>query len=340
MIALSLLDQSPIPSGSDATSAFANTLELAQRAEELGYRRYWVAEHHGTNSLAGSAPEVLIAHIAAQTSRIRVGSGGVMLPHYSALKVAEQFHVLATLYPGRIDLGIGRAPGGDRLASIALQRNRQHPADDDFLDQMAELLAWFDNRFSPEHPFSRMAPTPIPRVEPDLWLLSSSGYSAATAAHFGAGISWAHFINADGGPEALAHYRENFIAVRAGDEPRASVALGVICADTDEEAEILATSSQLRRLRSRLYGDQGPIPSVEEARNYPYTDGERKFLTESANAMIIGGPARVRQRIEEYAHLYGVDEVVVVTITHDHKARIHSYELLAEAFDLRPAEMP
>lgn len=336
MTVLSVLDQSPIPSGTDATGAFINTVELAQLAERLGYRRYWVAEHHGTNSLAGSAPEILIAHIAGATSTIRVGSGGVMLPHYSSLKVAEQFHVLATLFPGRIDLGIGRAPGGDRLASVALQRNRQHPVDDDFLDQMAELIAWFDNRFSSEHPFSRMAATPVPRVEPEVWLLSSSGYSAAAAAHFGAGISWAHFINPDGGPDGLAHYRKNFIALHDGDTPQTSVALSVICADSDEQAEVLATSSQLRRLRSRLYGDQGPIPSVEEARLYPYTEGERRFLNESGNRMIVGGPEKVRAEIEQLCEIYGVGEVVVVTITHDQRARLHSYELLADAFGLQP----
>ena len=335
MIALSVLDQSPIPSGADATTAFANTTELAQLADRLGYRRYWVAEHHGTNSLAGSAPEVLIAHLAASTSNIRVGSGGVMLPHYSSLKVAEQFHVLASLYPDRIDLGIGRAPGGDRLTMIALQRNREHPAGDDFLDQMAELIAWFSNRFPPEHAFSRTAATPVPRVEPAIWLLSSSGYSVAAAAHFGVGISWAHFISGEGGPDGLRHYRENFKAVREGDEPATSVALSVICADTDEEAELLATSSQLRRVRSRLYGEQGPIPSVAEALAYEYSDSERAFLADANNRMIIGGPETVRAEIEQHVATYGVGEVVVVTITHDHRARLRSYELLANEFDLR-----
>ena len=334
MIALSVLDQSPVPSGSDATTAFSNTVDLAQLVERLGYRRYWVAEHHGTNTLAGSAPEVLIAHIAAQTTSIRVGSGGVMLPHYSALKVAEQFHVLASLYPGRIDLGIGRAPGGDQLSSIALQRNRQNPAGDDFLDQMGELVAWYGKQFPAEHPFSRIAPTPIPRVEPSLWLLSSSGYSASAAAHFGAGISWAHFINPDGGAEGLRYYREHFSPRRDGDVPAESLAISAICADSDEEAQLLATSNQLRRLRSRLYGDSGPIPSVGEALAYPFSDAERAFLEQSSQRMVLGAPDKVRAEIEALATSYGVEEVVVVTITHDHDARRRSYELLAKAFDL------
>ena len=334
MVALSVLDQSPIPSGADATTALQNTIDLAQLVERLGYRRYWVAEHHGTNSLAGSAPEVLISTLAARTNHIRVGSGGVMLPHYSALKVAEQFHVLSSLYPDRIDLGIGRAPGGAQLASIALQRNRQHPAGDDFLDQMAELRAWFGDRFPDEHPFAKMQPTPLPRTEPEIWLLSSSGYSVAAAAHYGVGICWAHFINADGGPEAMASYRAQFVALEETDRPLTSVAVTVICADTDEEAELLAASSRLRRLRMRRYGDSGPIPSVQEALAYPYSDSDLAFLESSKRQMIIGSPERAKADIEALAQAYGVDEVVVLTITHDHEARRRSYELLAKAFDL------
>src|SRR5665213_2570194 len=230
MVTLSVLDQTPVPSGSTPGEAIANSVDLAQRTEALGYTRYWLAEHHGTYGLAGSAPELLIAHIAAKTSTIRVGSGGVMLPHYSALKVAELFRVLATMHPGRIDLGLGRAPGGTPLATLALQRNRKHPAGDDFLEQLAELRAWLADDFPDNHPFQRQPATPVPEIAPELWLLRSSGFSAQAAAHFGTGLCFAHFINAHGGPEAMAYYREHFARYRPEDTPRSSIAVRVVCA--------------------------------------------------------------------------------------------------------------
>jgi luciferase family oxidoreductase group 1 len=333
---LSVLDQSPIPSGSSVTRAFENSVDLARFCEALGYERYWLAEHHGTTGLAGSAPEVLIAHVAANTSAIRVGSGGVMLSHYSPLKVAEQFRVLEALHPGRIDLGIGRAPGSEQLAALALQRNREHPSSDDFIEQIAELLAWFDSSFPTEHPFSRLRATPIPDGAPELWLLSSSGYSAKVAAHFGAGLCFAHFISADGGPEAIETYRDLFRGDDEHDKPKASVAIGVICADSDEEAEHLAESGRLWRFRQRRYGERGPVPSVAEALAYSYSDIDRGLLEAGRGRAVVGGPERVRAEVEALALAYKVDEVVVVTITHDHGARRRSYELLAEMFSLTP----
>ncbi|HVB06390.1 MAG TPA: LLM class flavin-dependent oxidoreductase [Acidimicrobiales bacterium] len=330
--ALSVLDQSPMPEGSSASEVLANTVELAQLTERLGYRRYWLAEHHGTLGLAGSAPEILIAHVAAHTTSIRVGSGGVMLSHYSPLKVAEQFHLLESLHPGRIDLGLGRAPGGEPLTSIALQRNREHPAGDDFLEQLAELVAWFGGRFPEQHPFARLAATPLPEGNPPIWLLSSSGYSAAVAGHYGMGLCFAHFISDEGGPAAVEHYRARFTEAWPEDEPQATFAVGVICAESDAEADELATSADLWRLRSRRYNERGPVPSVASARAFPYSPTDRSFIEQSRQKLIVGSPGVVRERLETLAAAYGAEEIVIVTVIHDHAARLRSYELLAETF--------
>lgn len=336
MVTLSVLDQTPVPSGSTPTQAIANSVDLALRCEELGYARYWLAEHHGTHGLAGSAPELMVAHIAAMTKTMRIGSGGVMLPHYSALKVAEQFRLLSAMHPGRIDLGLGRAPGGTPLASIALQRNRNHPAGDDFLEQLAELRAWLEDDFPKTHPFAKQPATPVPDIAPALWLLSSSGYSAQAAAHFGVGLCFAHFINANGGPEAMAAYREKFAHYRDDDRPRTAIAVRVVCADTTEEAKRLSASTDLWRLRQRRYGEHGAVPTPEEALAYPYSDAERLVVVDSANRAIVGDQARVHDQLCALSSQYGTDEIMIVTITHDHGARRHSYELLAEAFALEP----
>jgi luciferase family oxidoreductase group 1 len=240
------------------------------------------------------------------------------------------------MHPGRIDLGLGRAPGGTPLASLALQRNRSHPSDDDFLEQMAELIAWLSESFPEQHPFAKMPATPVPEGIPELWLLSSSGFSAQAAAHFGIGLCFAHFINAEGGPEAVAQYREAFRPRNESDHPHAAVAVRVICADTDAEAQRLASSTDLSRLRQRRYGEHGTLPSPEEALAYPYTDIDRSFIVGSRNRAIVGDVEHVHNQLKALTNAYAVDEVIVVTITHDHAARRHSYELLAEAFDLTP----
>jgi luciferase family oxidoreductase group 1 len=340
MTTLSVLDQTPVSSGSTPTIAVANSVDLARLTESLGYYRYWVAEHHGTNGLAGAAPEVMIAHIATHTSTIRVGSGGVMLSHYSPLKVAELFRLLAVMHPGRIDLGLGRAPGGTPIATMALQRNRKHPAGDDFLEQLAELRAWLDDTFPEDHAFSKMPATPIPLIGPEMWLLSSSGYSAQAAAHFGVGMCFAHFINKDGGPEAMAYYRENFTPYVHDDVPQTAVAVRVICADTNAEAERLGASADLWRLRQRRFREHGTVPTPEEALSYEYTDVDRQIIADAQSRVIIGDQAKVHKELSELATRYGTDEIVVVTITHDHNARRHSYELLAEAFELQAPISP
>jgi luciferase family oxidoreductase group 1 len=323
---LSVLDQSPIAEGSTGGDALRNSIDLARWTDELGYHRYWVAEHHGTPMLACASPEVLIGTLAAATSRLRVGSGGVMLPHYSPFKVAEAFSMLSGLFPGRIDLAVGRAPGTDQLTTVALQRDRRQLAPDDFPQQLAELLAYLGDRLPPDHPFAPLAKT-LPGLpqRPDPWLLGSSPQSGIWAAEIGLPYAFADFIQAVGAPIA-ARYRERFQPSEWCAEPRVMVAVSAICAETDAEAERLAASS--RMAISLLYrGRLVPVPPVEKA---------LRFLAEHGldgvpwgRRVIVGAPATVRAGLEEVAEEYDADEVMVVTITHDHGARRRSYELVA-----------
>src|SRR4051794_30812902 len=260
--ALSVLDQSPISEGMSGADALRNTLDLAQLADDLGYVRYWVAEHHGTPMLASASPEALIGPIASATRNIRVGSGGVMLPHYSPLKVAETFSVLSGLYPGRIDLGLGRAPGTDQITTFALQRDRSRAMPDDFPDQLAELLAYLEDDLPAEHPFARLAKQLPGRPHaPELWLLGSSPQSAIWAAQLGLPYSFADFIN-PGGAEIAQVYRDRFTRGERLDEPRLSAAVWAIAAETTEEAQRLASSSRLTMGPRR----QGPITPVTHPR--------------------------------------------------------------------------
>src|SRR5918998_2237610 len=259
---LSVLDQSPIAAGSTGPQALANTLALARLADELGYHRYWVAEHHGGPMLAGPAPEVLIGPIAAATRRIRVGSGGVMLPHYSPLKVAEAFSLLSGLFPGRIDLGLGRASGTDPMTTYALQRDRRQAAPDDFPEQLAELLAYLEDRMPPDHPFHRLTELPGLPEAPVPWLLGSSMQSAVWAAEQGLPYAFADFINPRG-REIAAHYRSSFRPSESLAAPRLIVCSWVICADTEEEAELLTTSGRMAFTLLRQ-GRLIEVPPVEK----------------------------------------------------------------------------
>jgi luciferase family oxidoreductase group 1 len=277
MLRLSALDQSPVRSGGSPAEAIRETLDLARATDRLGYHRYWLAEHHSTPALAGPSPEVLIPEVAAVTSGIRVGSGGVMLQHYSALKVAEQFRVLETLHPGRIDLGIGRAPGSDQLTARALAG----PAGvgvDDFVGKVADVLGFLNGDLPPEHPFGSVLAMPTGPTTPEVWLLGSSDQSAMLAAHFGVGFSFAHFINADGGAEVTRAYTRAFKPSPAMAEPRASIAVFVVCAPTEEEAVRLAQSRDLFIVR--LYtGRMAPYPSVDEAAIRPWPRRRRTRTT-------------------------------------------------------------
>ena len=333
---VSVLDQSPIPEGLDGSDALRNTLDLARLAERLGYHRYWVAEHHGGPMLAGPAPEVLIGPIAAATSRMRIGSGGVMLPHYSPLKVAEAFSVLSGLFHGRIDLGIGRAAGTDPMTTFALQRDRRQASPDDFPQQLAELLGYLEDTLPEDHPFARLAATLPGRPHlPKVWLLGSSPDSATWAGQLALPYAFADFINPDGAVLADS-YRSTFAEHHPGSPPTVAVAVWAVCAETDEEAQYLAASSRMS-MRMLRQGRLIQVPPPEKASNYLRSIGEPvdSGFTPGRRG-VIGSPARVRAGLEEIASAYGAEEVIVVTITFDHDARKRSYELIAEAMGIDP----
>ena len=328
---LSVLDQAPISEGSTAADALRNSVDLGRLADELGYHRHWVAEHHGTPALACAAPEVLIEAIAAATTRIRVGSGGVMLPHYSPLKVAEQFSMLSGLHPERIDLGLGRAPGTDPVTTIALQRDRRQRPMDDFPEQLVELLGLLEGRLAPRHPFARLAGSLPGRPErPEVWLLGSSPQSAIWAAELGLPYSFADFINPNGAAIA-ADYRGRFVDSERLGAPLVMAAVIAICAETDEEAERLAAPSRMM-LSLLRQGQLVEIPPVDKALRYLET--RQKPAEGSGRRAIIGSPATVRAGLEEVAAEYGAEELAILTITHGHEERRRSYELIAEELGL------
>ena len=326
---LSILDQSPVIRGHDARRAILETLGLARRAEALGYHRYWLAEHHAIAALADPCPEVLVARLGAETSRLRIGTGGVLLPYYSAFRTAEAFRMLEALYPGRVDLGVGRAPGGDARTAQAVAGGG-FPDPEQFPQQVWELAAHLAGTLPPEHPYKRVRLQPEVQTAPEIWLLGSSDYSGALAAQLGMAFAFAHFINPRGGEEVMHAYRENF---RPGHErsPRTMVCTFAICGDDDEDAERLARPIDLRRLHMALNIDS-PVPTAEEAAAHPYTAAEREYVTGQRARALIGGPRRVREELEAMARRYGADELMVLTITGDYASRAQSYERLIGAF--------
>ncbi len=347
---LSVLDQSPVSAGHTPAEALANSLDLAQHADRLGYTRLWYSEHHAMEMLACTAPEILITRAAAATSRIRVGSGGVMLPHYSSFKVAEVFRTLHAMFPGRIDMGIGRAPGGGQLESLALRRVRQGPQPDDFPLQLAELQAYLNpQRFPADHPFRRVTVSPEASGAPDLWLLGSSMWSAVTAAAEGLPYAFAHFFSAQGTRQAIEFYRRNFQASRFQNDgrqrPEATIAIGVICAPTQEEAEFLHASVRLLQRRIRT-GDRRPVATPEDALKQltaipqapnpllSFTAGSFDEPDEEFPRYVVGTPDRVAARLRSIAQELEVGELIVNTITHSHEARLRSYTMLADAMEL------
>jgi luciferase family oxidoreductase group 1 len=329
-LALSVLDQCPVPSGSTGVDAIRHTLHLARATEALGYRRYWLAEHHNTTSLAATAPEVLVGAVAGATSTIRVGSGGVMLSHYSPFKVAEVFRTLAALHPGRIDLGVGRTAGADPVAEAALQYLPGVPGDERYDEKVVDLVGFIRGDLEPGHPFEAVRAMPDGGPPPALWLLGSSSHSGAVAAYLGLPFAFAHFITAAFGPQVMAAYHRGFQAATEGASPEAAVAVSVICAETDDEADRLARSADVWRLHPEGAG-RGPLLSPEEAAALPLTDLEQARIAQGREAMVVGGPERVRDRLTALAGAFGVEELLVVTICHDPEARVRSYRLLAEA---------
>ncbi|HVY06251.1 MAG TPA: LLM class flavin-dependent oxidoreductase [Burkholderiales bacterium] len=331
---LSILDQSPIISGHSSADALRATVALAQRADELGFYRYWLAEHHNMRGLADPCPEILVGHVASATKNIRVGTGGVMLPYYSPLKVAEVFRMHEALHPNRIDLGIGRAPGGDRMTANAM--NAQ--AFDDmngFPRQVFEVVGWLDRTLPDDHPFATVQAMPAGISSPEVWLLGSSDYSGALAAYLGLRFAFAHFINAHGGVEVSRAYRRDFRPSARESSPYAMVCAFVLCAETQRDAERLAASIDHRRLLMAV-GQESQIATVAEAQAYPYTDRDRAIIERERERAIIGTPDRVKARVEDLAAAYEADELMLITITGDYASRQRSYELLAAEFRLDP----
>ncbi len=331
-LALSVLDLAPVPSGTSAAEAARRTVDLARLADRLGYARYWFAEHHSMASVASSAPEILIAHVAAATRRIRVGSGGIMLPNHAPLRIAEAFHTLQALHPGRIDLGIGRAPGSEPATSRALRAfdGEQFPA------QLSEMLALSQGGLPAGHPLRRVKVMPEGVGLPPIWLLGSSGASARMAGSAGMGYSFASHFSPTPAAPAFAAYRQSFVPSAQFPRPHAILGVAVVCAASEERAQHLALTMDLARLRINR-GEFLPLPSPEEALAYPYSDVEREAVRQYREMSIVGAPDTVRRMIEAKARDSGADEVMLVSNLYDHGERLRSYELLAEIFGLAGA---
>jgi luciferase family oxidoreductase group 1 len=323
VVPLSVLDLVPVGTGTSATEALAASTALARRADELGFQRYWLAEHHGMPGIASSSPAVLIAHLAAATSRIRVGSGGVMLPNHQPLVIAEQFGTLDALHPDRIDLGIGRAPGTDQRTARALRRGTAPMGADDFPDQLVELISYFRGD-------GPVLAVPAKGARPTLWLLGSSDYSAQVAGMLGLPFAFAHHFSAQNTLPALAAYRERFRPSAVLQEPYAMIAAAVFTADTDAEARRLAMPSALQFLQLRK-GAPGLLPTPEEAAAQPLSELDQAFVEDRLGQQIIGSPDTVRDGVRELLERTAADELMIVTAMHGGADRIRSYELLHEA---------
>jgi len=331
MVPLSILDLSPISAGATGAQALRNSLDLAQLADRLGYVRYWVAEHHNLPSIASSAPDIMIGQIAAVTTRMRIGSGGVMLPNHAPLMVAERFKVLEALYPGRIDLGLGRAPGTDPATSYALRRRQGISEEDDFLERFNELMLLETRGFPAGHPFHNVRAMPADVKLPPIYLLGSSDYSAQLAGHIGAAFAFAHHFAHFDAAEAMQLYRDNFRPSPAHDKPFAILATHVICADSDPEAARLALSADLNLVR-RSKGEHLPLASPEDAAAYDYTPADRARVAQNRARIAVGAPESVKKQLTPLLAATQANELMVTTMVFSHEARKHSYELLARAF--------
>jgi luciferase family oxidoreductase group 1 len=336
-VALSILDLAPVSSGSTPADALRSSIELARLADELGFSRYWVAEHHNMPGIASSSPAVLIAHLAQATSRIRLGSGGVMLPNHSALSVAEQFGMLEALHPGRIDLGLGRAPGTDGLTARALRRGAGHEAADEFPRQLAELMGYFDGSYSESHPFGTIHAVPARGYAPDIWLLGSSDYSATLAGHLGLPFAFAHHFAGGNTNAAVQAYRASF---RPGhlEVPKLALGVNVVCADTDEHARWLAGSGALAIVRLRQ-GRPDVYPTPEEAAAHEYTPLEREIVRGWTSSHVIGSPETVRAGLLDLVARTGADELIITTNIHAPADRMRSFQLVADTMDRVDGEL-
>jgi luciferase family oxidoreductase group 1 len=332
---VSVLDVAPVPSGSTPGEALRESIALAQHVEALGYARFWVAEHHNMPGIASSAPAVLLAHIAEATDHIRIGSGGVMLPNHPPLVIAEQFGMLDALHPGRVDLGIGRAPGTDQVTAYALRRSVEALSANDFPQHLLELLGFFSGEFADDHPVRNLTATPGKGAKPEVWLLGSSDFSARLAGMLGLPFSFAHHFSAPNTLPALEAYRREFRPSQYLDAPHAMIAVNVVLADTNEEAVRLASSQDLSFVKLRS-GRPGPLPSPEEAAEYTYTAADLQGIASRRASQLIGDVDSVSRRFAELVEQTAADEVMVTTMVHDPKARRYSYELLADLLKLAP----
>ncbi|WP_379156970.1 LLM class flavin-dependent oxidoreductase [Paenibacillus sp. sgz5001063] len=330
---LSILDQSPVSEGCTPAEAIAQTASLAREADRLGYHRFWVSEHHAARGLAGSSPEILMTHLAAITSNIRIGSGAVLLPHYSAYKVAENFRVLEALYPGRIDLGLGRAAGGGALAARALQENRTGGAELYEL-QIRDLLSYLYGGADETHRFAGLEACPEVSTAPELWLLGSSGDSAALAAKMGVRFAYAAFINSDGGGEAVHTFQTCFHPSPASHAPRALVSVFAVCAETSAEADRLAASMDLSVVLLEKGHVSTGIPSVETALSYNYTPYDRFRIEENRKRTILGSPEEVRQKFISLMEEYRCEEIMFAMPMHRYEDKLKSLRLIAGACGL------
>lgn len=329
-IRLSVLDQSPVRKGVTAEQAVHETVELAKYTDQLGYTRFWVSEHHNTGALAGSTPEVLMAHLAGQTKNIRIGSGGVMMPNHSALKVAENFRMLEALFPGRIDLGMGRAPGTDRHTAAMLNPSNQF-REQDFVEQLYSLNNFFHDRGEPGAPQLKIRAIPQVKTVPAMWLLSSSGQSGIFAAHFGMGFSFAHFINPNGGPEAVAAYRERFKPSEDMQQQQANMAIFAFC--SEDEEKIRRHQALMDYRFNQFEKGAGIVPvGYDDIKNVVYSPGELERIRYNRKRVITGNPDQMKEKISRLAADYDVDEIIPVTITEDFEDRLMSYKLLAGIF--------
>jgi luciferase family oxidoreductase group 1 len=331
---LSVLDQSPVVSGHSPREAIAATVRLAQLCDGLGYHRFWLAEHHGLQSLADPCPEVLLARIGSVTERLRIGTGGVMLPYYAPFKVAEQFRMLEALFPGRIDLGVGRAPGGDQKTARAVS-NDHYDHGENFARQVQELVAHLDGTLPPSHAHAGVPAQPAVDGAPEVWILGSSDYGGALAAQLGLKFAFAHFINPHGGETVADAYLTDYNAQGRAPQPHHAVAIFAVCAATQAQAQDLAAGVDLRRLQM-AYGLNKPIPTPAEARaaEAHYSERDRMVIAQQRARSVIGTPAHVAARVAELAAEFQTDEVVVLTVCGDYAARETSYTLLAKEMAL------
>jgi luciferase family oxidoreductase group 1 len=332
MTLLSVLDQTPVIAGSSVADAIAATVDLAQLADDLGYTRYWCAEHHGLRGVSNPCPEVMLARLGSVTRRIRLGSGGVMLPYYSPFKVAEQFAMLEALFPGRIDLGVGRAPGGDMRTAQAVAAGAYNRGDI-FPQQVADLIGVLHGTLASDNVAHGVLLQPQVATRPQVWMLGSSEFGGLLAAQLGIPFSFAHFINPHFGEQVARAYRERFQPSQAGAQPYLAAAVFVICADTEQEAADLEKAVDLRRVQM-AYGLNEPIPTIEQGVAQEYGERERLVIERERPRSIIGTPESVTERLQALQEQFNADELIVLTVAGSYRARTRSYELLADAFQL------